>query len=450
MNIDVPVKLLFLHPTIAEFAAVLDRSKADSPPVAKEADTACAFRPETAGPNDAKPAPVAIERRPLLSLIAAGKVPPVDAAALSYLSEGTLRRFGLSPEAVLEDWYEHLPTVNWIIETSLGRIAVVMLPRFHSELYADKQDLVASIVEALKISRRIGARTVSLTGLLPSATDYGQAIAKKTAEIGGLPTVTTGHATTVGAVVLSVARILLEAGRDLAHEEVAFLGMGSIGQASLRLMLRSLPHPRKIILCDIYGKLGWLQKIRDEIISGSKFKGAVEIAASGHQLPPEIYDAGLIVGATNVPDLLETGSLKPGTLIVDDSAPHCFNSRKAVERFKRHEDILFTEGGALLMRDPIRRVRYLPRRVERMIDPSALASFSWRHPFHIAGCAFSSLLLARFEKLKPTLGLIDDDSCRDHYELIRQLGYEAGRLHCEDYLLPERSIANFRSRFGRR
>lgn len=242
----------------------------------------------------------------------------------------------------------------------------------------------------------------------------------------------------------------MESRRDLAREEVAFLGMGSIGRASLHLMLRCLPHPKKIMICDVYGKLDWLEKIRGEMIDDLAFKGCVQIVGSSRKLPPEIYDAGLIVGATNVPDLLEIESLKPGTLIVDDSAPHCFNSQHAIERLKKHEDILFSEGGALQLPARVRRVRYLPHRVERMMDPAALASFSKRHPYHVAGCAFSSLLLARFENVKPTLGLVDDDSCAAHYELIRQLGYEAGQLHCEDYLLPERSIENFRRRFGGR
>ncbi|MGH7833024.1 MAG: amino acid adenylation domain-containing protein [Candidatus Binatia bacterium] len=449
MNVDFPVKLLFLHPTIAELATVLERSRAENAPAeAQEAETDNASRARIVLFKRHEPTFVEIERRPLLSLIAAGKIPPVDAAALSYLSEETLRRVGLSREAALDDWYDNLPSVNWIVETCLGRIAVVMLPRFRSELYKDKEDLVRISLEALKMSRQIGARAVSLTGLLPSATDYGRAIVEEISEPSELPVITTGHATTVTAVVLTLGKILLESGRDLAHEDVAFLGMGSIGQASLRLMLRCLPHPKKIMMCDVYGKLDWLQKIRDEIIIESKFKGSVQIAGSRRKLPPEIYDAGLIVGATNVPDLLEIESLKPGTLIVDDSAPHCFNSQHAIERFKKHEDILFSEGGALRLPDRVRRVRYLPHRVERMMDPAAPASFSKRHPYHVAGCAFSSLLLARFEKLKPTLGLIDDASCGAHYELIRQLGYEAGQLHCEDYLLPERSIENFRRRFG--
>jgi amino acid adenylation domain-containing protein len=450
MNLDCPVKLLFLHPTIAELATVLERSRIENAPAeTRQPETDHGSHP-WGDLQRHEPTFVEIERRPLLSLIAAGKIPPVDAAALSYLSEEPLARVGLTREAALDDWYDNLPSVSWIVETCLGRIAIVMLPRFRSELYDDKEDLVAIILEALEMSRRIGARTVSLTGLLPSATDYGHAITEQLPENSGLPRITTGHATTVTAVVLTLRRILMESRRDLAREGVAFVGMGSIGRASLHLMLRYLPHPKKIMICDVYGKLDWLEKIRGEMINDLAFKGYIQIVASSRKLPAEIYDAGLIVGATNVPDLLEIESLKPGTLIVDDSAPHCFNSQHAIERFKQREDILFSEGGALQLPARVSRVRYLPHRVERMMDPAALASFSRRHPYHVAGCAFSSLLLARFEKLKPTLGLVDDASCAAHYELIRDLGYEAGQLHCEDYLLPERSIENFRKRFGGR
>ena len=62
--------------------------------------------------------------------------------------------------------------------------------------------------------RQIGAATVSLTGLLPSATDYGRDLAEALAGQ-DLPRITTGHATTTSAVVLAVRRALEEAGRDL-------------------------------------------------------------------------------------------------------------------------------------------------------------------------------------------------------------------------------------------
>jgi hypothetical protein len=77
-------------------------------------------------------------------------------------------------------------------------------------------------------------------------------------------------------------------------------------------------------------------------------------------VPKEFYESRLIIGATNVPDDLEVERLEPGTLIVDDSGPHCFQVPKAIERSMSQQDILFTEGGILQSSTVIPCLRYLP------------------------------------------------------------------------------------------
>src|SRR5205823_12127012 len=99
----------------------------------------------------------------------------------------------------------------------------------------------AALGDGLRVARRLGAGAVSLTGLLPSATDYGRNLVRAVAGQ-DVPAITTGHATTTATVVLSIRRLLAEAGRDLARERVAFVGLGSVGTSVLRLMLRCLPH----------------------------------------------------------------------------------------------------------------------------------------------------------------------------------------------------------------
>jgi len=100
-------------------------------------------------------------------------------------------------------------------------------------------------------------------------------------------------------------------------------------------------------MCDVYSKLDHLKKVRDDIIHDLKFEGSIQIVESNGKVPREFYDVGLVVGATNVPDVLDIEHLNPGTLIVDDSGPHCFSPAKAIQRFEAHEDILFTAGGVL-------------------------------------------------------------------------------------------------------
>jgi hypothetical protein len=70
-------------------------------------------------------------------------------------------------------------------------------------------------------------------------------------------------------------------------------------------------------------------------------------------------------------------------------------------------------------------------------------------PFRMTGCVFSSLLSARYQDLKPTLGLVNDHAALQHYQKLIALGFRAFDLHCESYLLPQAGISNFRRRFGR-
>ncbi len=446
LRVRLPLRNIFEAPTIAGLAALIEKLAHES--AARPSASRAIAEPElirqrvrhyasSADSIDGRATPITIERRPLLSLLAAGKIAPVDAVALSYLSEEFLRHVGLQPDKALSEWFDDLPCVWGINETHLGRIALIMLPRLRSQLYENQSDLVCVIVEALEVAKSIGARVVSLTGLIPSATNYGQAIADIISGDPRYPLVTTGHATTVSTVVLAIERILREGSKNLAQENVAVLGLGSIGYTTLRLMLRSLPHPKSIMVCDIYSKLDHLKKIRDDIINELEYRGTVEIIESRGIVPENIYAAGLIVGATNVPDVLDIDKLKPGTLIVDDSAPHCFSSDKAMKRFSSQEDILFTAGGVLGLPESYQRTMYLPQRVEEQIQPSAFRAMSTYNSFHMGGCVLSGLLTARFESLKPTLGIVDDVSCGMHYQLLQQLGYRAADLQCRGHPLPQ-------------
>ena len=275
---EVSVRFLLGHPSVAALAAALEdrpgRPRAHPAVATPARDRARVRFRRRRDPRRAPQSPsVTIERRPLFSLVATGKIAPVDAAALGSVPAELLARAGVSRDEVIQGWYDGLPTVAGVLDTAWGRIARIRLPRVSTELYDDQAGLVATIVEALELASRLGARTVSLTGLIPSATDYGRAVATVIAGRQDLPAVSTGHATTVAAVMLATSNILREAGRDLARERVGFLGLGSIGLTSLRTMLRCLPHPARITLCDVYEKRDALVRIQREIASDLGFRG---------------------------------------------------------------------------------------------------------------------------------------------------------------------------------
>jgi len=136
-------------------------------------------------------------------------------------------------------------------------------------------------------------------------------------------------------------------------------------------------------------------------------------------------------------------------MLVDDSSPHCFSLQDAVKRFREQEDILFTEGGVLQSPHSISQLSYLPPAVEQMMNLAHMVPFSKYNPFQITGCVFSGLLSSCFDDLKPTVGFVDVGSCLKNQERLNELGFRAADLHCGNYILPEKSIRNFRNRFGK-
>jgi hypothetical protein len=438
---DLPVKALFLHPTVAALAEALESG----------ADVGLAVRPQqrtlSVDASQIEREHLSIERRPLLPLFESGQLAPVQAAAIGYLPSALLEYTGLSPRTIIERWCAGRPVVSGLYETALGRIGLLLLPRFDFQLYQDSADLLGVLGQALLTAGRLGARVVSLTGLLPSATRYGRDL-EQALPGQPVPRITTGHATTTAAVVLSVRRILSQASRDLTQERVSFVGLGSVGTATLRALLRCLPHPAEIRLCDVYSKRHALLELRREIREDLGYGGPVRVLEARGAVPPELYESSLVVGATNVPDIVDVEQLQPGTLLVDDSSPHCFRVDRAAHRLRQRQDILFTEGGMLRAPDPLDQVLYIPADLEEVVPAVPAELFSNYDPRHITGCVLSSLLSAQRMDLPPSVGLVGLPMCLDHYQTLEQLGFQAAALHCEGYAVEEDAVAAFRDHFG--
>lgn len=389
-----------------------------------------------------------IERYSLLSLWATKQINAVDSVALAYVSQSWLDKYQLNKNNFAHTGFENLPFLSRIIQTHWGRIGIVILPHLSEELYNNHDSLLDSVIKALHLSKIIGAKAVSLTGLLPSATNYGYDILHRISPEDNLPKITTGHDTTSATVVLSIANILQQAGRKLNQETVAFIGLGSVGISTLRLMLKCLPHPHKLILCDLYSKKSHIEAVSQELIYELDFKGKISIAVSQPDIPPEIYQASLIIGATNVPDVLDINLVKSGTLIVDDSGPHCFDPKIAIQRFEKKNDILFTEGGVLHLPIPHHRLIHIPQQLPTDVAQNLVNSFSQFNSNHLTGCVFSSLLCSKFDHLKPTIGNVSLTESQLNYETLIKLNCRGADLHCQEYLLSPEIIAKFRSLYG--
>jgi acyl carrier protein len=453
LNRQVSVKMVFQAPTVAAMADLLERGAAAAAGGSgdrshRDGDTPAelARRLLESGPA-VLPEHVTIERRPFLSLFAAGELAPVESVAVGYLPSAFLRFAGLDRATVIHDWCGNRPLITEVLETPLGRIGSVIIPRFDDRIYQDRRDLLAVLGDAVRLAHEIGAATVSLTGLLPSASAYGRDLAEALAGH-DLPRITTGHATTTSAVVLAVRRALEEGGRALAGEHVGFIGLGSVGAATLRLLLSCLPHPARLSLCDVYSKQESLGALRRELSDELGYRGEVRLLASRHEVPAELYEASLIVGATNVAEILDIGRVAPGTIMVDDSAPHAFPSEEALRRFRERGDILVTEGGVLSAPEPLPLQVHVPDGLEPWLEAALVSLLARSNPRYITGCVLSGLLSARFTHLAPTIGLIDRQTALAHYEKLDALGFEAAGLQLDDSPLDGRIIRDFRARHG--
>jgi natural product biosynthesis luciferase-like monooxygenase protein len=382
-----------------------------------------------------------LDRRSLASLILAGEEPPVDAVSITCLSDRVGARGGdLRP--LTDQLSGDMPLLTNIRDFELGRIATLTLPRTYAQIYSQSEDIVRLVQQSMRVAATIGAKAVSLTGLIPSATDYGRAI--HVAPGADLPKVTTGHATTISSVALALKRLLDDSGRSLRGEDLCFIGLGSVGSSTLRLLLKAFGAPRSLMLCDVFGKRAVVESLIRELREEIGYDGELRFLPSRRVCPDEVYDATAIVGATNVANVLDVERLRPGTLIVDDSDPHCFDAQQAIRRFESKGDILFTEGGALRVPDVVRHRMYVPPQFEWALDYPADDD----NAHHITGCILSSLLSAKYE-YPTTIGDVKLEDGLRHLSGLVEHGFTAANLHCQSYRLPIERIAQFRATFGR-
>lgn len=446
-NITISVKNLFLHPTIAELTEIIE--ELHQQPEVSPPQPPVSIR-EASRDISGEKIPSSLfqfEHRPLLSLFAARKLAPFDSAVLDYPTVHLLESTGLSPDEMIHDWCHSLPTLFNVSETEWGRIAGIMLPVLGAELFNEQEKLLVHIVDALEIAKLLGARVVTLTGLLGFATDYGHEVTRAIEGREDLPQISTGHAAISSAYIFNLEKLLQESHQELAQETVAFIDLGSLGASVLRLMLKCLPHPEEILLCDMPNRRDMLERLRRELTDNSTFQGSVRVMTFTAEVPPEIYKADLFISAFNIPGLLDIAKARPGTVIV---GPACFGKESVVRRFKEQADILFTTGGVLSVPYPVTELAYLPRTLANRISSAHLETFNSKtSPDNIPACAFSSLLAACFEEITPTTGEIDEKTALTHYEFLKRLGCRGSELHDGDYALPETSIRNFRRRFGK-
>jgi acyl transferase domain-containing protein/predicted amino acid dehydrogenase/acyl carrier protein len=385
---------------------------------------------------------------PLIERIGAGQMERLTAAALMPWPGVVLEQLGIAPELFFERMSGGRVSLDLVLDTPLGSVGIFMMPMTAAQVNPGEPSLMPRLLEGLRSASACGAECVALTGLIPSATNYGATVHSACERAGDLPAVTTGHATTVAAVVLNLQGLLREAGREIVDETVMFYGIGSIGVSALQLMLDVLPHPAELRLCDPYRSAEFFAELTTRLREEHRYEGEIRIVQSAADRDDDFFDASVIVGATNVEDVIDVARLAPGTLVVDDSWPHCMNGPAAFERFSRESDILFTEGGFVRTAAPMPRTSHVPKDAG---VPEALSQilFSSVDPHDITACVLSALLSVRNPELAPTIGVIAPAVARQHWAALAESGFTPAKLSYEGNALNREGIDAFRARFGK-
>ncbi|MFJ9054459.1 amino acid adenylation domain-containing protein [Streptomyces bacillaris] len=365
--------------------------------------------------------------------VGSGQEPRMDAALIGYLpSPAHLARLARLPQADLPReqlrallFPDGRPRLLETLSTPLGRSGFVCVPLFADEL-APGDALLGHTARGVELAASFGARSVSLAGMIPSLTGYGFDVVRAIGTGEGAPAVTTGHAATVVSVVKTVHAALEATGQELNALTVAFVGLGSIGSSSLELLLGRAPAPpARLLLCDVPGSGPRLKEFAERLRERGLAE-AVDVLESDGGLPDAVYGARLIVAAVSGGGtLLDVDRLEPGTTVVDDSFPHCFDTGRAVSRMDRARDVLVVGGGLLS-------AGTVERQVADGLPAAAVAGYLARPsiPDTIASCRLESLFHASGTTDLPLVrGPVDTATGRAYWAAAEATGTRAAPLH---------------------
>jgi len=146
-----------------------------------------------------------------------------------------------------------------------------------------------------------------------------------------------------------------------------------------------------------------------------------------------------------MPGVLEVGRLASGTIVVDDSFPHCFDSELAVGRMTRQGDVLLVEGGLVLPQQPMEWTSALPDDLPSGFDAAFAASWlPFADTTAITGCILSGLLSNKWGATA-SVGPVELNDCREHWDVLSRLGIGAAPLRCGSWRVADANLSNFRS-----
>ena len=339
-----------------------------------------------------------------------------------------------------------LPKLLEIENTNYGKTGVIFLPYYAEELYAvKKEQLLNSIDLAIEEAKIKGAKNISLAGNLPSRTNYCYSVINNLKQL-SVPAesinITTGHSCTVVAVVKTIQKVLKEMGLCIENLNIAVAGFGSIGQASLNLLLNKIGAPASIKIADLSSQIPALHQPLEKI--KNNYKGKLSVIEIESEIPDEFYLADLIIGASSQGEILDIEKISPGTIIVDDSFPHIVNTLKAINRMKKEKDILIIGGGKIDIGDTERTI--LENKLPKNLINNIIKKLGDQG---LPGCRVESLMMSYNNSLPSTIGLVTEESADKYWNILSDLKVSAVGFHLQGFQIKENIINNVKSYLAR-
>jgi predicted amino acid dehydrogenase/acyl carrier protein len=370
-----------------------------------------------------------------------------DSAALTYIPEDFLLRGKLS-DADLRIAFGEEPFLSCVIEASIGRVGAFMLPVTARELFSEPSHTRELVHRSIELASAQGAKVMTLTGLLPSATGYGEGLGLNGGRAKNIA-VTTGHALTTAIIVTNMVDLLDRCGRSIESEDLSIVGLGSVGRSVLELIMRRLARPRKLVLCDIYSKMDDLEALRLRVRDEYQYAGVVEIVSGDNGLPNQVLGTRLIISAVDRTGLIDPDQLAAGTILLDDSYPPTFETEAAWERMKVRRDVVIASGGFARLPDAVKETLYVPDTAQVFVN--AYGEEKFLHRFEreardYTACVFAGPLVLRDPAVRPELGIPTPESLEDCYGALARHGIGSAKPQCGGLLIPDTLFAHLRSK----
>jgi predicted amino acid dehydrogenase len=323
------------------------------------------------------------------------------------------------------------PALVEIQTSQFGKSGIIMIPRDAGQIETiSREILIPEIMEAVRIASDHNSVAVSLAGNLPSRTNYCYELLKfqdRTPGLKSKPFITSGHATTVVAVVKNIRKVLHELDIDIRKIRLGVVGFGSIGQASLSLLLESTGEPATVSIADLESQIPHLERALSK--SKNNFRCPINIyPVIDASYPEELYESNLLIGASTGQVKLDLKRIRPGTIIVDDSFPTIIPVNEAIDRMRNKQDILSIGGGKIDIAETSSEIPGFGQKSEwlgKILDNLGYEG--------IPGCRLESMLVSCYPDLPLIHGLVSIDDVRIYYRKCDELMLKAVNFHLEGY-----------------